>query len=353
MSALSRELTEGPRPNKNKYPPRLHHGALEKPSRYNPADLGRILKSGNYPLEIDHVAMSFPVRSVRDFKDPFWMARTLTGANSLPTGLSAVVPMECGSVNVTYKQNANGRIGYVVFNPSTILYGRWTPNAATLAETKTIINNVLDTVEAHLELGGSRDEILLSRIDLCSTFSPVTNTQQLLLTAHKTTLTPRSKNVLYRSKRGLESVQNKLKRRTVSICDKSLQSRLKTPTLRIEVSLKRATLKDLCPTLATLDEPLCQTMFNTMVGSWITAIGELPHIPLYDIQGSPKDFDQLCWLVGMAYLDEWGIPQRMTEHERRKMREFKKKYPFEVLTDLLVPRPDADPSELPDESGGS
>jgi hypothetical protein len=108
VSALSRELTEGPRPNKKKYPPRLHHGASEKSCRCNPADLGRISRSGNHPVEIDHVAMSFPVRLVRDFKDPFWWARTLTGANSLPTGHSAVVPVECGSINVTYRQSANG-----------------------------------------------------------------------------------------------------------------------------------------------------------------------------------------------------------------------------------------------------
>jgi hypothetical protein len=353
VSALSRELTEGPQPNKNKYPPRLHHGASEKPSRYNPSDLGRILRSGNYPVEIDYVAISFPVRKVYDYQDVFWHERISTARASMPSSLSSKVLMGQGTVNISYQLKSSGQIGYVMFNPSTIVYGKKSPNAATLPETLSIIEDVLDIVERHVEIGGSRDAVKLSRIDLCATFSPVSNIQQLLMTANKFTLTPRSKNNCYSSKKGYETVRNQLKRRTVSIYDKSLQSRLKTPTLRIEVSLKREALKDLCPTISNLEEELCRKMFTSNVDPWISAFGSLPHLPLYSIQQSPKDFDLLLRLIGWAYLEECGIPQRMTEYDRRRMREFKKKYPFEVLSDLLVPKPDTDQSELPDESGGS
>jgi len=36
------------------------------------------------------------------------------------------------------------------------------------------------------------------------------------------------------------------------------------------------------------------------------------------------------------------MPQRTTEYERREMRKLKKKHPIDVLTDLLVPKRDAD-----------
>jgi len=341
VSELSKELTEGPRPKNERKPPPLtgagsDTSAAVAPVLHTPPMIGQALLCPNLDVRVDYLALSFPARKVTNRNGSFWKSKSESMMRFRERTLASCFPMDSGSVNVSHAERINGASGYISFNPSTIIYGPKTPYAATAHQTLEIVHRALDEVAQQLEINCPRDHIRLSRLDLCVTISPVSNIQQLLLAANECSLSARSKNVAFSSNKGIESVRNMMKKRTVQIYDKSVQARLKSPTVRFEVSLKRAYLRDHCKELSTLTEDECRKMFVSNTYPWIARLAALPALGIYEIQKDKRDYDTFLRLLGLAYLEQAGIPQRLSPHDMRRMRELKKKHPFESLSDLIA-----------------
>jgi len=269
-------------------------------------EVGRFLETDRLPWGIDWMDLSFPIRSLVTEPPYPWHEMQSNGANWSHKWV-ATFEIGYGSVELSVKKRGNALSGYLMFNPTTCMYGPKSLYVSRLDDAIDVTHLVLDAVNEWVVPGCERNDMFLSRLDVSTTVEPVADMQRtlsIIKNASGRGTTPRTS---YDNDGKIQTVIRRSKRAGgYCVYDKGLQAGLDVSALRVEVTARRARLRDLCSHLGDLDETRLRQIAMKSLTRVIDNLRLEPRKAVTDILAVQKEAKSLIEMVGLATLADLG-----------------------------------------------
>ena len=299
-------------------------------------EVGHFLETERLPWGIDWMDISFPIRSL--VSDPPYPWREIqSNSTSWSHQWTTTFEIGQGSVELSVKKRGNSMSGYLMFNPTTCMYGPKTLYVSRLDDAIDVTHLVLDAVDEWVVPGCARNDMLLSRLDVSTTVEPVADLQRTLSIIKNASGRGGTPRTSYDAGGKIQTVTRRSKRAGgYSVYDKGLQAGLDVSALRVEVTARRARLRDLCSQLGDLDEARLRQIAMKSLEQVIEQLRLEPRNAVTDILAVKKEATSLIEMVGLATLADLGHFPPMTKYAlNKKYRPILRKFSARTVGDLL------------------
>ena len=299
-------------------------------------EVGLFLDSDRVPWGIDWMDLSFPIRSLV-FEPPFPWHEMQSNSAEWSHQWKTTFEIGSGSVDLSVTKRGNSLSGYLKFNPTTCMYGPKSLYVSLLDDAIDVTHLVLDAVNAWVVPGCERNDMLLSRLDVSKTVEPVADMQRTLSIIKNAPGRGGTAKTTYDGGGKIQTVIRRSKRAGgYCVYDKGLQAGLDVSALRVEVTARRARLRDLCSLFGDLDETRLRQIAMKCLAGVIEHLLLEPRTAVTDILADKKEAASLIEMVGRATLADLGHYPKVTKYALyKKYRPILRKFSARTVGDLL------------------